>query len=112
VSVRLAVCLALAWLVAAPNAAAHDGGRGEAGLSLNPGLLSTPALDQTCTTRRVTGPRGAYRWDRIECPVDPGWRRPDPGLDNLDVVVEVRSERDRYASRDAEGRLAWPGKPR
>lgn len=48
---------------------------------------SAQAWPGECVTRRVTGPGGAYRWDRVECEAHAGlsefdrWGRP------LDVVA-------------------------
>ena len=42
-----------------------------------------------CVTRRVTGPGGAYRWDRVECAAQAGWSDFDRwgyGRRPLDVV--------------------------
>ena len=42
-----------------------------------------------CVTRRVTGPGGAYRWDRVECEANAGWSDFDRwgyGRRPLDVV--------------------------
>jgi hypothetical protein len=42
-----------------------------------------------CVTRRVTGPGGAYRWDRVECEAQAGWSDFDRwgyGRRPLDVV--------------------------
>ncbi len=48
------------------------------GLPLDPELLPANAAPGDCVTRRMTGPGGAYRWDRIECDsrqsaVEQGW---------------------------------------
>lgn len=43
------------------------------GLYLDPGLLPPDTRPGECVTRRVTGPGGAYRWDRIECADQAGW---------------------------------------
>ena len=78
-------------------------------LSLDPAEL-TPQGANACTVRRVTGPRGAYRWDQITCEAASGlgsaWLDGRP----LDVLTTVASDQDRYSSRDDQGRLAWPGK--
>ena len=77
-------------------------------LSLDRALL-TPRGATACTVRRVTGPRGAYRWDQITC-------EPASGLGSaldgrpLDVLTHVSSDQERYASRDDQGRLTWAGK--
>jgi hypothetical protein len=124
--------LALLVLLAVPSfwtgvAAAREG----PGLHLDPRLL--PATRQgECVVRRVTGPGGAYRWDRVECD-NHGWS----GFDSwdygarLDVQTAPRggpagdrySYGDRYdpdwgpgyrpyrvAGVDEDGYLVWPGK--
>lgn len=51
-----------------------------------------------CVTRRVTGPGGAYRYDRVECEVQAGWSDFDRwgyGRQPLDVV-DVPLRGDRY----------------
>ena len=92
-----------------------------------------------CVTRRVTGPGGAYRWDRVECAGQDGWSDFDRwGYQPLRVEHGPRESTlrgDRYggwsrgydrqpgddpyhgypvyrvAGRDADGFLVWPGKP-
>jgi hypothetical protein len=93
-----------------------------------------------CVTRRVTGPGGAYRWDRVECEAVVGWSHDPRALE----VVDGPLRGDRYggwsvaisnpgypgrdagssqngpygapystyrvAGRDAGGFLVWPGK--
>ena len=140
------------------------------GLPLDPEPMPPNTAPGDCVTRRVTGPGGAYRWDRIECDAERGWigfdqwgygRRPlsvetapppAPYADRYgeqrhEAVFEERHEwrsedqqrrayprmteagpsqgapRDdrygpprsprsdyRYAGRDADGYLVWPGK--
>ncbi len=87
-----------------------------------------------CVTRRVTGPGGAYRWERVECEPQAGWSDFDRwGFERmLDVVEPLRGDRYggwsrivpapapsspdgrlstyRVAGRDAGGFLVWPGK--
>ena len=51
-----------------------------------------------CVTRRVTGPGGAYRWDRVECETNAGWSDFDRwgyGRRPLDVV-DAPLRGDRY----------------
>lgn len=51
-----------------------------------------------CVTRRVTGPGGAYRWDRVECEAHSGWSDFDRwgyGRRPLDVV-DGPLQGDRY----------------
>ena len=63
-----AIVLAAATLVATPvSAGSYQGG---AGLPLDPQLLPANSGPGDCVTRRVTGPGGAYRWDRVECDAD------------------------------------------
>ena len=93
-----------------------------------------------CVTRRVTGPDGAYRWERVACEVLVGWSRDPRALELVDgplrgdryggwsVAIsnpaypgrEGRPSQDdrldapyptyRVAGHDADGFLAWPGK--
>lgn len=78
-------------------------------LSLDPADL-TPQGATACTVRRVTGPRGAYRWDQITCEGASGLGSALLDGRPLDVLTEVSSDQDRYASRDGQGRLVWAGK--
>jgi len=51
---------------------------------------SAQAWPGECVTRRVTGPGGAYRWDRVECEAHAGWSDFDRWGDDrrpLDVVT-------------------------
>ncbi|MBO9707270.1 MAG: hypothetical protein J7521_03560 [Caulobacter sp.] len=41
------------------------------GLYLDPQLLPPDTRPGECVVRRITGPRGAYRWERVEC--EGGW---------------------------------------
>jgi hypothetical protein len=70
---RLSVLvLAAVTLVTTPAlAGSYQGG---AGLPLDPQLLPANSGPGDCVTRRVTGPGGAYRWDRVECDPDHGWQ--------------------------------------
>jgi hypothetical protein len=43
------------------------------GLYLDPQQLPPGTQLGECVTRRVTGPGGAYRWDRVECAGQAGW---------------------------------------
>lgn len=58
-----ALAFASAALAAAPAMARQHQG----GLPLDPELLPPNSGPGDCVVRRVTGPGGAYRWDRIEC---------------------------------------------
>lgn len=43
------------------------------GLYLDPQQLPPDTRPGECVTRRLTGPGGAYRWERIECAGQAGW---------------------------------------
>ena len=43
------------------------------GLYLDPQQLPPGTQPGECVSRRVTGPGGAYRWERIECAGQAGW---------------------------------------
>ena len=169
---RLSLCLVATVFVAGGAMAleAEHGLKGGSpvsrpGLPLDPELLPPNTGPGDCVTRRVTGPGGAYRWDRVECDTERGWdgldpwgygRRPItvetlPSLGSNDRYGEPRLERRfedrrdarhayvvgtsasysadardrpddrygpppsrrtdyRYAGRDADGFLVWPGK--
>lgn len=121
------LALAAAGLASAP---AHAGsGRGG---HLDPRLSPSETSAGECVTRRVTGPGGAYRWERVECDSDRGGSDHDPwGYGRTPLSVETRDDRygsadpgqDRYgpppaaaapdyvaAGRDRIGYLIWPGK--
>lgn len=51
-----------------------------------------------CVTRRVTGPGGAYRWDRVECEAHSGWSDFDRwGYERRPlIVVDGPLQGDRY----------------
>ncbi|KQY35373.1 hypothetical protein ASD21_11350 [Caulobacter sp. Root1455] len=50
-----------------------------------------------CVTRRVTGPGGAYRYDRVECEVQAGWSDFDRwGYQRPLDVVDAPLRGDRY----------------
>ena len=76
------------------------------------GTASAQAWPGECVARRVTGPGGAYRWDRVECEAHAGWsdydrwgheRRP------LDVV-DAPLRGDRYGGWSQAVRpSAYPG---
>jgi len=132
---RLVVLLILAAGLSGGPVMAHD----RAGLHLDPELLPPDTRPGECVTRRVTGPGGAYRWDRVECTESSGWSDFDRwgyGRQRLDVQ-EAPPRSDRYswrhdardndardyddrdyapyptyrvAGRDADGYLVWPGK--
>jgi hypothetical protein len=78
--------LAAASLAAAPvSAGSRQGG---VGLPMDPELLPANSGPGDCVVRRVTGPGGAYRWDRVECDPDRGWSNYDQwgyGRGRLDV---------------------------
>jgi hypothetical protein len=141
---RLTLCLALAS--ACLSTAAQAGDRGlsggvvvsRPGLPLDPELLPPNTAPGDCVTRRVTGPGGAYRWDRIECDAqNGGYDQGGYGHRRLDVETPhyvddryygggydaprrahpydrygggpVQTDY-RYAGTDADGYLVWPGK--
>lgn len=120
--------LAGACLASAPAQA----GSGRGG-HVDPRLSPAEASAGSCVTRRVTGPGGAYRWERVECDADRGWSDYDRwGYGQAPLAVETRDDRygaretyseDRYgpppgtyapnyvaAGRDRVGYLIWPGK--
>ena len=59
----------VAGLAAGQGAWAQD----RPGLYLDPQQLPPDTRPGECVTRRVTGPGGAYRWDRVECASQAGW---------------------------------------
>lgn len=81
-SSRLSLCLVVAMgaLAAGPAVAAGSdhGLRGgppvmRRGLPVDRALLPPNTGPGDCLTRRITGPGGVHRWDRIECDPDRGW---------------------------------------
>ncbi len=87
---RLVPVLVLAALTAAPAwAGSHRGGVGQA----------PSAASDGCYTRRVTGPGGAYRWERTECEAGhEEWSGYDQwGYGQNRVEVDTRG--DRYGER-------------
>jgi len=101
------------------------------GLYLDPQRLPPDTRPGECVSRRVTGPGGAYRWERIEC--EGGWSDLDRWSYREPLDVEYGPPRgdpygDRYddrgygggygspyptyrvAGRDEDGFLVWPGK--
>lgn len=96
------------------------------GLRLDPQMLPANTAPGDCVIRRVTGPGGAYRWDRVECDAQGaggGWGFDPWGYGHPPLAVETPGRgqdrygpprRDyagyRYAGRDADGYLVWPGK--
>lgn len=65
-----------------------------------------------CVTRRVTGPGGAYRWDRVECEAQTGWSDFDRwGYDRRPLdVVDAPLRGDRYGGWSQAVRpSAYPG---
>jgi hypothetical protein len=147
---RLSICLALASVCLSTAALAGDRGLAggvvvsRPGLPLDPELLPPNTAPGDCVTRRVTGPGGAYRWDRVECDAqgygqDDGRGHDDRwGYGHRRLEVETRGYSDdryddrrddyrqahgydrygggpvpvdyRYAGRDVDGYLVWPGK--
>ena len=80
------------------------------GLYLDPQLLPPDTRPGECVTRQVTGPGGAYRWERVECAGQAGWSDFDRwGYGRQPLQVQDSSLRgDRYGGwtqdRDAYGR--------
>jgi hypothetical protein len=107
---RLVPILALTLLsLAAPALAGPRGGVGQGGgLPLDPELLPANAAPGDCVVRRVTGPGGAYRWDRVECDASQGWGSYDQwgyGRGRLDVQTHGGGhDGDRYGERRHEQR--------
>jgi len=62
------------------------------------GAASAQAWPGECVTRRVTGPGGAYREDRVECEAHAGWSDFDRwGYERRPLdVVEAPLRGDRY----------------
>lgn len=94
---RLSLCL-LATVLTGGAAMAQGGDRGLAGglpvsrpgLPLDPELLPPNTAPGDCVTRRVTGPGGAYRWDRVECDAERGWAGFDQwGYGRRPIAVET-----------------------
>ena len=64
------------------------------GLPLDPVLLPPNSGPGDCVVRRVTGPGGAYRWDRVECDATRGWSGHDQwGYGPGRLEVETRDGR-------------------
>ena len=109
---RLAVAFvtAASALAATAAMAADHGLRGgppisRDGLPLDPELLPPNTGPGDCVTRRVTGPGGAYRWDRVECDPERGWTGFDQwgyGHRPLEVETLPSHHADRYSGRRAE----------
>lgn len=78
-----------------------------AAVACGAGTASAQAWPGECVTRRVTGPGGAYRWDRVECEAPAGWSH-DPGA--LEVV-DGPFRGDRYGGWSvAISNPAYPGR--
>ena len=100
---RLVPVLALTLMSLAEPALAQSRG----GLPMDPEMLPPNAAPGDCVTRRVTGPGGAYRWDRVECDADRGWANYDQwGYGRNRLEIETRGEPlrnsdagDRYGER-------------
>lgn len=111
---RLSLSL-LATVLVAGAAVAQAGDRGLAGgsrvsrsgLTVDPQLLPPDSGAGDCVTRRVTGPGGAYRWDRVDCAVEHGrggfnaWGR---GHRPLSVDLPPQDYADAYGDRRFEDR--------
>jgi hypothetical protein len=130
---RLVSILVLAGVSLAAAPAWAESYRGGPGLPLDPQLLPANSAPGDCVVRRMTGPGGAYRWDRVECDADRGWSDHDRWGYGRPLDIEVRQDAyaqgprrdDRYgpgpgydayrygyvaAGRDEAGFLIWPGK--
>ncbi|WP_165190950.1 hypothetical protein [Caulobacter soli] len=70
------------------------------------GVASAQDRPGECATRRVTGPGGAYRWDRVECQAPSGWSDFDRwGYDRRPLdVVDGPLRGDRYGHWSQPGR--------
>lgn len=105
---RPTLCLAVAASVLVAGAAMASGSdhglRGgpplsRPGLPLDPELLPPNTGLGDCVTRRITGPGGAYRWDRVECDAERGWSGFDQwgyGRRPLEVETLPAHQADRY----------------
>lgn len=95
--------LAGASFAAAPASAGSYQGASHAGLPLDPELLPPNSAPGDCVVRRVTGPGGAYRWDRVECDADGGRANDDQRGYSGPLAIEARDgpppEGDRYGER-------------
>lgn len=81
------LALTLVSLAAPAMAQPHRG----VGLPLDSELLPPNSRPGDCVVRRVTGPGGAYRWDRVECDADRGWSDHDQwGYGNRRLDIETR----------------------
>lgn len=64
------------------------------GLPLDPELLPANSGPGDCVVRRMTGPGGAYRWERIECENQQSWGGRDQwGYGHRRLEVETRDSR-------------------
>lgn len=107
-AVRLFAALAFAGaaLAAAPvMAGPHPGG-----LPLDPQLLPANSGPGDCVVRRVTGPGGAYRWDRVECDAggDHRWSGQPLGVETADRYSERRDPRYGYGYGYGPSPYAYP----
>jgi hypothetical protein len=70
---RLSPLLVFAACLSACGAYGVASAQDRPGLYLDPQQLPPGTEPGECVTRRVTGPGGAYRWERIECAGHAGW---------------------------------------
>lgn len=87
---------AVAGLAQPALAGDHRGGPpvSRPGLPLDPELLPANSGPGDCVVRRVTGPGGAYRWERIECENQQSWGGRDQwGYGHRRLEVETRDSR-------------------
>ena len=92
---RLLPVLALAVLgLTTPAVAGSYHGVSRPGLPLDPELLPANSGPGDCVVRRMTGPGGAYRWERIECEGQQSWSGRDQwGYGRHRLEVETRDGR-------------------
>lgn len=94
------LALTLASLAAPAMAQPHRG----VGLPLDSELLPPNSGPGDCVVRRVTGPGGAYRWDRVECDAQQGWSDHDQwGYGNRRLDIETRGGYGGYEQGDRYG---------
>lgn len=88
---RLASALALTLACLAAPALAQPRG---VGLPMDSERLPPNSAPGDCVVRRVTGPGGAYRWDRVECDhAERGWSDHDQwGYGNRRLDIETRQD--------------------
>ena len=75
------------------------------------GTVSAQDRPGECVSRRVTGPGGAYRWDRVECEANSGWSDFDRwGYDRRPLdVADGPLQGDRYGGWRTAGQASGRG---